>query len=34
MRKGVCDCPEPCGWYVEGYAQGEVKAYFEMGNFD
>jgi len=26
----VCDCPEPCGCYAEGYAAGKDKAYFEM----
>ena len=26
----VCDCPEPCGCYAEGYAAGKAKAYFEM----
>ena len=30
----VCDCPEPCAYYAEGYAQGKDKAYFEMTNFD
>ena len=25
----LCDCPEPCGCYVEGYAAGKDKAYFE-----
>ena len=26
----LCDCPEPCGCYAEGYAQGKNKAYFEV----
>ena len=26
----VCDCPEPCGCYAEGYAAGKDKAYFEI----
>ncbi len=26
----LCDCDEPCGCYVEGYAAGKDKAYFEM----
>ena len=26
----LCDCPEPCACYVEGYAAGKDKAYFEM----
>ena len=30
----VCDCPEPCACYAEGYAQGKDKAYFEIDNFD
>ena len=34
MSTPVCDCPEPCGCYAEGYAQGKDKAYFEMNNFD
>ena len=25
----VCDCPEPCACYVEGYPAGKDKAYFE-----
>ena len=33
-RALVCDCPEPCACYCEGYAQGKDKAYFEMSNFD
>ena len=34
MSNRVCDCPEPCACYGEGYAQGRDKAYFEMNNFD
>ena len=34
MTTRVCDCPEACGCYAEGYAQGKDKAYFEMSNFD
>ena len=30
----VCDCPEPCACYSEGYTQGKEKAYFEINNFD
>ena len=26
----LCDCPEPCGCYTEGYAAGKDKAYFEV----
>ena len=26
----VCDCPEPCSCYAEGYAQGKEKAHFEI----
>ena len=33
-RALVCDCPEPCACYCEGYAQGKDTAYFEMSNFD
>lgn len=25
----VCDCPEPCACYAEGYAHGKDKAHFE-----
>ena len=32
MSERVCDCPEPCACYAEGYAQGKDKAYFEMSN--
>ena len=28
----VCDCPEPCACYAEGYAQGKEKAHFEIRN--
>ena len=28
----VCDHDEPCGCYVEGYAQGKDKAHFEVRN--
>ena len=33
-RTLVCDCPEPCACYSEGYVQGKEKSYFEMNNFD
>ena len=26
----VCNCPEPCACYAEGYAVGKNKAYFEV----
>ena len=26
----LCDCPEPCGCYVEGYAAGKDKAFCEI----
>lgn len=26
----LCDCPEPCGCYAEGYAAGKDRAYFEV----
>ena len=26
----LCDCPEPCACYAEGYAAGKDKAYFEV----
>ena len=29
-NRPVCDCPEPCGCYAEGYAAGKDKAYFEV----
>ena len=28
--QSVCDCPEPCACYAEGYAQGKEKAHFEV----
>ena len=31
-RTLVCDCPEPCACYSEGYVQGKGKSYFEMNN--
>ena len=29
-ERSLCDCPEPCGCYAEGYAAGKDKAYFEV----
>ena len=29
-ERQVCDFPEPCGCYAEGYAAGRAKAYFEV----
>ena len=26
----LCDCPEPCACYAEGYAAGKDKVYFEV----
>ena len=26
----LCDCDEPCDCYVEGYAAGKGKEYFEV----
>ena len=26
----VCDCPEPCACYAEGYVHGKEKAHFEV----
>ena len=26
----VCDCPEPCACYTEGYSHGKDKAHFEI----
>ena len=26
----VCDCPEPCACYTEGYSLGKEKAHFEV----
>ena len=34
MSNRVCDCPEACSCYAEGYAAGREKSWFEMGNFD
>ena len=28
--RSVCDCPEPCACYAEGYAHGKDKAHFEV----
>ncbi len=30
QERSLCDCPEPCGCYAEGYAAGNDKAFFEM----
>ena len=30
QERPLCDCPEPCGCYTEGYAAGKAKAYFEI----
>ena len=30
IERPVCDCPEPCACYAEGYAAGKDKAYFEI----
>ena len=30
INRPVCDCPEPCACYAEGYAAGKDKAFFEM----
>ena len=30
QERPLCDCPEPCGCYAEGYAVGKDKAYFEI----
>ena len=30
QERPLCDCPEPCGCYAEGYAAGKDKAFFEM----
>ena len=31
----LCDCPEPCACYAEGYAAGKDKAYIEvLASFD
>ena len=29
-ERPVCDCPEPCACYAEGYAAGKDKAFFEI----
>ena len=29
-QRPLCDCPEPCACYAEGYAAGKDKAYFEV----
>ena len=29
-ERPLCDCPEPCACYAEGYAAGKDKAYFEI----
>ena len=29
-ERPLCDCPEPCGCYAEGYAAGKDKAFSEM----
>ena len=29
-ERPLCDCPEPCACYAEGYAAGKDKAYFEV----
>ena len=35
QRRRVCDCPNPCGCYAEGYARGRDEAYLEvMANVD
>ena len=26
----LCDCPDPCACYAEGYAAGKDKAFFEV----
>ena len=31
-NQSPCDCPDPCGCFVEGYAQGLNKAHFETRN--
>ena len=28
--RSLCDCPESCACYAEGYAAGKDKAYFEV----
>ena len=35
VERQVCDCPEPCACYAEGYAAGKDKGYFEvLANLD
>ena len=29
-ERPLCDCPEPCGCYAEGYAAGKDKLFFEI----
>ena len=29
-ERPLCDCPEPCGCYADGYAAGKDKAFFGM----
>ena len=29
-ERSLCDCPEPCACYAEGYAAGKDKAHFEV----
>ena len=29
-ERPLCDCEEPCACYVEGYAAGKDKEYFEV----
>ncbi len=29
-QRPLCDCPEPCACYAEGYAAGKDRAYFEV----
>ena len=29
-ERPLCDCPEPCACYAEGYAAGRDKACFEV----
>ena len=30
INRPVCDCPELCACYAEGYAAGKEKAHFEV----
>ena len=35
VERQVCDCPDPCGCYAEGYAAGKDKAYIGvLANLD